>query len=299
MGSANWGVNANGFTLPRQPDIQVALETDIAAAIPGINFAPQTVAGQFIGVFAAALAEHWEQQFLIHTNNDPMQAEGAALDRLGVIAGFTRDTGETDETYRARITTAAILNATPQNAGARLCSALKAISGVTIANVIEDQANAGYEVVVLGGDDTTIAETIFAHHPTGMNIIGTTETQIASSCGFCQTIRYTRPTAVPVCFRLEIRLLPDNCNCDTTDTATFEDAIFQAFNATTVACESNLGRTYYAENFYEPLLTVQPVQISTFSYSLDGGTTYQTGPFTLGAAEYPTFDRNCIDVAFV
>lgn len=299
MAGGNFGLSSLGYNLKRVPDFTADLQADIGAAFPGANVADQSVFGQLIGIFSAALAEREEQNFAIYNNSRITTAEGVALDNLGLLSGIARNAGETDASYRARLLAVSLINSTPQNSTSQLCQALQGIEGVEYLSVNVDTVAGGYEVVILGGDDAAIAETIFAYHPAGANIIGTTEYDIESGCGFCQRVAFTRPTPVDVCVRLVIDPLPEPCQCDVTSVSPFEQAVFDQLTASGTACNSALGVSIYSEQFYAALLAVGQVRIVTAEFSTDGGTTYAAGPLSLTSSQYAVYTRTCIDVTFL
>lgn len=296
MAGGTFGLGTLGYNLKRTPDFQAQLESDIQAAFPGANVSAQSVFGQLIGVLSAVLAEREEQNFLMYNNLQLATAEGVSLDNLGLIMGLARNTDESDADYRNRLLSISLLNGTPENSTSNLCVALQAISGVQYVSV--NTGVGSYEVVILGGDDQTIAETIYAYHPTGTTITGNTSFNVTSGCGFCQQISFTRPTEVPVCIRLEVTPLPDPCDCDTSSVTPFADAVFNQLTDSGEKCNSPLGVSLHAEQFYAALLSVGQVRITDAQFSRDGGMTYAAGPLVLAADEYASYDAACIEVSF-
>lgn len=297
MSGTNFGLDALGYTLKRQPDFQDQLEQDFQAAIPGANVAAQTVFGQIIGILSAVLAERDEQNFAVHNAMQLTTAEGTSLDNLGLLMGLTRATDETDSQYRTRLLSVSLVNSTPENATSNLCVALQAITGVEYVSV--NTGVGSYEVVVLGGDDATIAETIYAYHPTGATVTGNTEYDVTSGCGFCQRIAFTRPTAVDVAIRLQITPLPDPCDCDVSSVTPFATAVFNQLTESGSKCNSPVGVSLHEEQFYASLLGVGQVRITNAEFSRDGGTTYAPGPLVLASDEYAVYDQANIEVTFL
>lgn len=99
---------------------------------------------------------------------------------------------------------------------------VREISGVIQAYVFENvdidtvggMLPKSFEVVVLGGDDQEIAETIWQHKPAGIQAMGTTTKYVDDSQGFSHVIEFSRPTAVPIYIEVSIlvdaELFPDD-----------------------------------------------------------------------------------------
>lgn len=112
---------------------------------------------------------------------------------------------ETDNAYRTRMADEL------QVAGAGTVEAIRSkllqITGVTAVLVFENVEDIPdlqgrpphtFECVVQGGDTATIAETIWLAKPAGIDTDGNTSFDITDSQGQVHTIRFSRPTAVPV-----------------------------------------------------------------------------------------------------
>ena len=123
---------------------------------------------------------------------------------------------ETDADYRLRrlqllsVTGAATLEA--------IRSALLATENVTEALVFENITlvvdvnglpGKSFECVVQGGTDADIRETIFLTKPVGIESHGAVTGSVTDSQGFSHTIKFTRPTEVPVYFDLDITVNSD------------------------------------------------------------------------------------------
>ena len=299
--AGTFGLTAEGYNLKRTTDFIAQLEADFATVFPGANTAPESNLGQIIGVLASFLAERDEQTHASYTNMQLGTAEGVNLDQLGSLVGLPRafdtttNANETDASYRARLLAISLANATPDNATSNLCRTLKAIAGVEYVAI--NTGVGSYEVVILGGDDSLIAESIYAFHPTGATMTGNTEYDVTSDCGFCQRVSFTRPTAVDVCIRLEIAPVP-GCDCDSSSVSPFETAIFNHLTDSGAACNSVIGATLQEGHFYTPLLTVGEVTVTNFEFSRDGGATYAPGPLVLANEEYAVYSRDCTEVTF-
>lgn len=62
-----------------------------------------------------------------------------------------------------------------------------------------------YEVVVQGGDDTEIAETILETKGAGIQLVGSTLVVLKDIQGFDKDVRFSRPTSVPIYLEVDIK----------------------------------------------------------------------------------------------
>lgn len=122
---------------------------------------------------------------------------------------------ETDGELRAR------QRVSTENQAVNILEALNAalldIDGVTrarvyvndTAGVVAGRPSKSYEVVVEGGTDLEIADAIWANHPSGIEIFGMTSQVIVDSQGFNQTMKFTRPTPVPIIVDIDLSVGTD------------------------------------------------------------------------------------------
>ncbi len=111
---------------------------------------------------------------------------------------------ETDLEFRARRAE------TLQVAGAATPDAIRSrllnITGVTDALVFENTSQVtldgrppkSYEVVVAGGDEQDILDSVWASKPAGIETVGTVVGSVTDSQGVVQTVKFSRPTDVPI-----------------------------------------------------------------------------------------------------
>lgn len=85
---------------------------------------------------------------------------------------------------------------------------VRAVPGVTQATVLENDTNTGPDsnglpahsvsAIVLGGDDTQIAEAIFLKKTLGATAFGNTDVTVTDDQGIEHTISFSRPTAISI-----------------------------------------------------------------------------------------------------
>lgn len=69
---------------------------------------------------------------------------------------------------------------------------------------LEGRPPKSFELVVQGGDDVEIAESIWENKPAGIEPFGSTSQAIVDSQGFPQTVKFSRPTAVPIYLEVDL-----------------------------------------------------------------------------------------------
>lgn len=89
-----YGVTDDGFILKRTADILEDLKTDIEARFPGIKTDGESLNGNFLGVFGAALGQAWEAIQAANNQYDPASARGANLSTLVLLNGLIRKDAE-------------------------------------------------------------------------------------------------------------------------------------------------------------------------------------------------------------
>ena len=67
---------------------------------------------------------------------------------------------------------------------------------VTLATDSDGLPPKSFEVVVEGGADQDIADTIFLHKPAGIETFGTTSLSVLDTQGFNHTVKLSRPTTL-------------------------------------------------------------------------------------------------------
>lgn len=132
-----------------------------------------------------------------------------------VLAASEGRLTETDEELRLRFANTKFDKST--NILDALYSALNNIEGVENAAVYENDTNFtdanglpphSVSAIVLGGDDDTVAETIWENKPYGIQTYGNTTVNIVDSQGFTRPINFKRPTPIFIYVDLHITADP-------------------------------------------------------------------------------------------
>lgn len=84
------GLSESGFLTKRLPQLKGELEQALDSAIGPLNFAPETVIGQIVGLDSDAKSQLWELAEDIYQSQYPSTASGVNLDRVVSLNGITR-----------------------------------------------------------------------------------------------------------------------------------------------------------------------------------------------------------------
>ena len=85
-----FGLTPQGFNTPRLADLKQSLENAFIAEFGDVNTDPQSVAGQFIGIFAKMFADIWENMEEVYFSEYPNSAAGVSLDNVVQLNGISR-----------------------------------------------------------------------------------------------------------------------------------------------------------------------------------------------------------------
>ncbi len=146
-----------------------------------------------------------------------------------------------------------------------------------------------FEVVVSGGDDDDIAETIFLAKPVGIETYGSVTRPVLDSMGFSHDINFSRPTEVPIYIDLTVSVNSALFPLDGTDQikaalVAFGDAL-------------QIGDDVFALQFKCVPLSVAGVEDVTI-FKIDTVTPpVGTGNIVIGFRDLATFDTSRITVA--
>lgn len=213
-----YGVIPSGFELKRLPEILAEIEAaNVATFGPGVVQAAATPLGQLNGLHADLAATLWELALAVYQANDPDQAEGVNLDRIGKLRLLARATGESDIDFRQAITNAGRARIDMSD----LSQALSALTGVTFVQTFVNDTDVTdadgiprqhVAVAILGGDNDEIAQTIRAYVVPGIGTYGNTTVETTIE-GFCRSIKIIRPTEIAVEIEVDVIPRPDRNGC--------------------------------------------------------------------------------------
>lgn len=229
-----YGVVPTGFSRKPLPVILAEIEEAMIAAFgPGVIQTSQSPLGQINGLMADLTSETLEVIEDAYQSFDIDQVEGPRLDMLSKLRRLSRHAGESDTDFRVRITNQG-------QADIKLTAnvnRLKALDGVTWASAHENASSvasglgmpahsAAYAVV--GGDDEEVGYQVYQLSVPGVELYGNTEVSIVAD-GYCQRVRFIRPVDVPIRVEIDVRHIPDGCNCVPPSVGTITEFVIAAF----------------------------------------------------------------------
>jgi len=211
---------------------------------------------------------------------------------------------ETDEELRVRrYESVQIIGAATEQA---IVANVRNLEGVTAAFVISNRTFVtdvdgrppkSFEVVVEGGDEQVVAETIWRYHPAGIESTGSVTRTIVDEDGEDQTVKFSRPTIIYL--RMEV----DYTKYDEEAFAlTGEDGIKQA--ALTYGNTLGIGKDVIPQRFFGTIFnSVQGIEslVIRISSSTDLMTwsAYTTSPISISRTQSTNFDLTRITVTEV
>lgn len=328
MACTNYGAGPDGFTRKPFTEILDELKASAVAAndqanaaaiangAPGPFYAldvtddlsPQ---GQMIGVFADAIDDLWQQLQGNADNCDMSKAEGCQLDKLAPLRGTSRNGDESDADFRARLLGQNATGAAGNTVLDNLITSVYAEAGVTCVSVnVNDTGNTNgdglpphsYEVVVDGSyDEAAVAAVIWAQHPAGITLYGNIEADVPTQLD-CQTISFSRPTAVPICAEVKLRAISDGCGCAEGDIAILQQALRDHFGGDCPDCRFGVGDDVIYNSLFEPFYAnftgfiVQSLRIKRAD-----ATEWTTENISIAGNERPvlSFGSDCTSIEFV
>lgn len=117
---------------------------------------------------------------------------------------------ETDAELRLRMTESLQLSGSATEPA--MNSSLSNVVGVSSVVIVENVSNVddiygrppgSFEIIITGGDDTDIANTIWEDKPLGVSTFGTTAVVIQDSAGFDKTVNFSRPVSQSIEVNIE------------------------------------------------------------------------------------------------
>lgn len=242
---ATYGVIPEGFN--RKPlatalaEMQASLITEFG---PDVIQTPQSPLGQINGLMADLITSLWELAEDVYQSYDPDQAEGTRLDTLGSIRLISRQSGESDVSFRHAITNAGDARIDLQD----IARAVAAIDGVTYYHVwVNDTGEVDENgmpagsicVAVTGGEDSEIGAAIRQYVVPGVTIFGNTTVESLID-GYCRSFRILRPIDVPVTLTVTISKHRDSAGCPPPS-----DQAIENFLVNTISFLNGEDITYY------------------------------------------------------
>ena len=302
MACNDYGSGPNGFI--RKPFAAILDDLWAKAQANDANLVrdDKSPQGQIINILACAANDVWELAQGTSDNCDIKKAEGCQLRRLAPLTGVTPLEGESDAALRSRMCgNTDNGNQAGNTVLDNLITCLYGIAGVTCVDInVNETGNTdsnglpphSYEVVVQGGDDQAIANTIFAKHPVGITLHGNTQVDIPTQLN-CQTVSFTRPTEVPICLEVVLRATSSDCGCAESDIQVIKDALVAMFDEPCPSCRFGVGD----DVIYNSLFGIFYSDFDGFGVSsllVNGG----QADIAIAGNEFAVLDCDCLSIVF-
>lgn len=175
-----------------------------------------------------------------------------------------------------------------------LYAQLKLLDGVTFTKITENKSGVqvgalpphSFAPVVLGGDDTDIAQVIFNNTPLGINTFGSITKSVQDINGNPNDVSFSRPNFVPIQIQISLETtnaFPDN------GVSLIQQAIVDYFNKLTV------GDTVYYSKLFIPINTVDGQSVNSLKLSRIGQP-LTSDNVTMSYNELPTISASDIQI---
>lgn len=151
--------------------------------------------------------------------------------------------------------------------GVTYCRAYQNITGSTDGRGIPAHEVA---LVVLGGDDDEIAETLFNRVPAGVNTYGTTTVSLTDVQGFSYDLNFSRPAEVPIHVEVDVTVVDSSVYPSDGDAQIIAAILaYVSSGASALGIPSGYdqngvlpGETVYASSLYVPVASVPGTKIT-------------------------------------
>lgn len=211
---------------------------------------------------------------------------------------------ETDEQLRIRREKSVSINA--QNVVDAIFARVSNVVGVTSTTVLENDTSDdpdsnglvahSIEVIVEGGDDAELAETIYLTKPGGISTNGNVTINVTDSQGFIKPIKFTRPTGVEIYVSISGTKGP---GYPTDGDDQIKQAIVDYANGQLVENRGfGVGDDVITSELYVPANIVDDVSITSLQIGLSAGAV-GTANIPINLRELASFDTTRIALSIV
>ena len=257
-------IDDTGLHMPTYEDrLQDLLSAYRSIFGPDAELSPAVPDYQLLSVLAKALDDTSALVLQAYNARNPFYASGQALDLLAPQYGLTRTAEETDASLRNRI--AASLAGRGTALREALSSALAAVPYIRAFRIYENDTDAAdsrgipahsLAVVTYGGNQDTIARTIFGKKSPGIGTYGSVHSQVEDAYGVSHTINFSRPAYKLTYVYPYIKKLPG------ADETAIREAVIPAVMAYIDSLE--IGGTLNIPKLYGVIYAAKPEIANTF-----------------------------------
>jgi len=190
------------------------------------------------------------------------------------IVGVLVKAEETDEEIRQRLIGRRNGVSTP-NTVIRLENLLRGLPDVKesvlyvnsgYATDIKEIPAHSYGLVIEGGDDSAIAQTLWENHPAGIGSYGSTTFKITDEQGVCHPIRFSRPREVIALLDIEVRYVDSRCGCQPHDLTGLKDKLISLLEDNRQDCGGfGIGQPLIRSRLYAAFSSIPGLEITNLS----------------------------------
>ena len=302
------GITKTGFERKTFQSIEDNVQSVFEKALgASVNTDPETANGQFKALMSSSIDDLWHLFEAVWQSRDINNLEGAALDDAAyVLRNIMRTEGETDAAFLNRFNSVHFGG----NLYSRAINALSGVDGVKRVKILHNNMSEtdsrgiprnSWAIVVLGGDDATVAKEILNWDAGGTGLFGNTSIQITDADGFCRNVSFIRPIEVKIKADINISLVPSECSgCDALDT----EGLFAAMAKS--ACSSSrdgeaidfgFGSDVYIGDISSLLPPTSGVSVRGVKIAKVGDD-FGVAPIELSIFEYATLSLSDVTVGY-
>lgn len=308
-------VQLNGITrlAATYTTVQLSLTGDPGTIIPISSLISSSTTGEIFSTDNEITLDGSGEGIVLATanNSGPVEAPSNDINVIETpISGWSTVTNLLDGTLGANEETDVELRARRQKSVGNnsvgvldsIYSAVANIDGVEQLVVLENDTNStdsnglpakSFNVIVSGGDDQTIGDTIWLNKPAGILSFGTEDVTVQDTQGTDHIVSFSRPTAIDIYVEVDITIFSDY---PTLGDDLIKQAIVDYANGELVSGEGfTLSEDIILTRLYTPINTVPDHQINTLKID----TSYppiETSNITIGINEIGRFTVDNIEV---
>ena len=268
--------------------------TDADANIPSTGIVELTGRSKDFGVIAANVDEITVIESPVNGWSEITNTEAAVVGRLD----------ETDSELRVRRQRS--LSLSGQSSLGSIFSSVGAVGGVSYVSVTENVTDSiqpltnlpphSFSVVVRGGDDQSIADTIWNKKPVGILSYGDVDVPVKDTQGDTHIISFQRPIGVNIYVQANLTFF-SGAIPDDVETLLGQAIIDYAEGRLVPGAGFEVGDDIIHSRLYTPLnITIQGHTVNTLEISFDG-VSWVTSDLTIQFNEVGIFDLTRISIA--
>ena len=179
-----------------------------------------------------------------------------------------------------------------------LAGVIESVLYVNSTETVDERGIPGktYALVIDGGDDITIANTLLLYHCAGIGTFGTTSIPIQDAQGICRKIDFSRPIDAIALLNITVRYVDSRCGCQPHDIDALKTFLINFLQDNREDCGGfGIGQPLIRSRLYAAFSNVPGLEIVSFTmakhhhvFSFDDGcddVAWDSGGFCVGQWE--------------